>query len=158
MATMADIDRYLEPTQEAGRAFVAWQIAGELVMLNLLRFREVADYSASPELAPPSPISGAEAFQRYIDHTLPYLRESGGDMLFLGCGGRFLIGPQTERWDMVMLVRQQSAASFLSFASHGPYLAGIGHRMAALEDSRLLPLVEVRSAAAAAVSPATGPG
>jgi len=40
-------------------------------MLNLLRFREVADYRATPALAPPAPISGADAFQRYIDHTLP---------------------------------------------------------------------------------------
>jgi hypothetical protein len=37
-------------------------IEGGLVMLNLLRFREVADYSANPELAPAAPISGAEAF------------------------------------------------------------------------------------------------
>jgi len=33
---------YLEPTQEAGRAFVMRGIEGEVVMLNLLRFREVA--------------------------------------------------------------------------------------------------------------------
>ena len=132
--------RYLEPSQELGRAFVMRNIPGELVMLNLLRFREVADYSATPELAPVSPISGAEAFQRYIDHTLPYLRQSGGDLLFLGHGGAFLIGPQNERWDMAMLVRQRSVEAFLSFASHTAYLAGIGHRTAALEDSRLLPL------------------
>ena len=112
-------------------------------MLNLLRFRELADYSAMPELAPPKPIRGAEAFQRYIEHTLPYLRESGGDLLFLGNGGAFLIGPSEERWDMAMLVRQQSVESFFAFASHEAYLAGIGHRTAALEDSRLLPLSEV---------------
>ena len=135
--------RYLEPTQESGRSLVMRKIAGEVVMLNLLRFREVADYSATPDLAPPSPISGAEAFQRYIDHTLPYLRESGGDLLFLGQGGAFFIGPPNERWDMAMLVRQQSVESFISFASHGAYLAGIGHRTAALEDSRLLPLVQL---------------
>ena len=41
-----------------------------------------------------------------------------------------------------MLVRQVSAASFLAFASNPEYLAGIGHRLAALEDSRLLPLIE----------------
>jgi hypothetical protein len=140
--------RYLEPTQEAGRAFVMRKIAGELVMLNLLRFRDVADYSATPELAPVAPISGAEAFQRYIDHTLPYLRQSGGELLFLGHGGAFLIGPQNERWDMAMLVRQQSVETFLSFASQTAYLAGIGHRTAALEDSRLLPLSTVQTATA----------
>lgn len=131
---------YLEPTWEAGRAFMARQLQDSVVMLNLLRFRTVADYSAAPDLAPPKAVSGAEAFQRYIEHTLPYLRESGGEVLFLGHGGDFLIGPPNERWDMAMLVRQQSVASFMAFASHEAYLAGIGHRTAALEDSRLLPL------------------
>jgi hypothetical protein len=42
-----------------------------------------------------------------------------------------------------MLVRQSSVASFLAFASHDAYLAGLGHRTAALEDSRLLPLSEL---------------
>lgn len=135
--------RYLEPTQESGRSFAMRGIAGEFLTLNLLRFLRTADYSATPALAPESPISGAEAFRRYIDHTLPHLRDSGGDLLFLGEGGTFLIGPQSERWDMVMLVRQRSVEDFLAFASHRAYLAGIGHRTAALEDSRLLPLVPV---------------
>lgn len=41
-----------------------------------------------------------------------------------------------------MLVRQTSVASFFAFARHDAYLAGLGHRTAALEDSRLLPLAE----------------
>jgi hypothetical protein len=41
-----------------------------------------------------------------------------------------------------MLVRQTSVESFLAFVSHKGYLAGMGHRIAALEDSRLLPLAE----------------
>lgn len=141
--------RYLQPTQESGRAFVMRRIAGEVIILNLLRFRQVADYSATPDLAPPSPISGAEAFQRYIDHALPYLRSSGGDLIFIGQGGAFLIGPQNECWDMAMLVRQQSVEAFLSFASQRAYLAGIGHRTAALEDARLLPLIQIQTATAA---------
>jgi uncharacterized protein (DUF1330 family) len=138
---------HLEPTQDAGRAFVQRRIAGEVVMLNLLRFRKVADYSRSPELAPNRPISGAEAYDRYIAHTMPYLRESGGELLFLGEGGRFLIGPEHERWDQVMLVRQRSVQSFMEFANNEAYLRGLGHRTAALEDSRLLPLVALPSPA-----------
>jgi hypothetical protein len=47
-----------------------------------------------------------------------------------------------ETWDVVMLIRQKSVADFFAFASNAAYLAGIGHRTAALADSRLLPLVE----------------
>ncbi|MBI1650565.1 DUF1330 domain-containing protein [Hyphomicrobium sulfonivorans] len=134
---------YLEPTQEAGRQFMQRNFAGPVVMLNLLRLRVVADYSSYPELAPVMPISGAQAYERYIEHTLPFLRASGGEILFLGEAGHFLIGPADERWDLAMLVRQASAGAFVSFASDTGYLAGLGHRSAAVEDSRLLPLSEL---------------
>jgi hypothetical protein len=135
---------YLEPTQDSGRSFMMRGIRGELVMLNLLRFRETADYSASPELEPDTPISGSGAYAIYIEHTLPHLRESGGDLEFIGDGGNYLIGPPDERWDVAMLVRHRSVESFMSFASNEAYLAGMGHRLAAISDSRLLPLVPRR--------------
>ena len=134
--------RYLEPTQESGRVLLARGLKGPVVMLNLLRFRDIADYSRAPHLAPREPISGTAAYERYIKHTLPFLQASGGDLIFLGKGGRFLIGPTQERWDAAMLVRQRSVGDFMAFASNPAYLNGIGHREAALEDSRLLPLIE----------------
>jgi len=134
---------YLEPTQESGRAFFLRGITGRIVMLNLLRYRGTADYSTAPELAPVSPISGEAAYRKYMEQTLPHLEASGGRILFFGRGGPFLVGPPHERWDAAMLVEQSSAAAFLAFASNPAYLAGIGHRTAALEDSRLLPLEPV---------------
>ena len=139
-------ERYLDVSPEAGAALFARNISGAVTMLNLLRFREVADYSAHPELMPDEPISGAAAYQKYIDHTLPFLKESGGELVFLGKGGQYLIGPQDEQWDLVMLVRQNSLTDFMAFSSNEEYLAGIGHRTAALEDSRLLPIVESKMA------------
>ena len=134
---------YLVPTQPSGREFIRRGMQGEVIMLNLLRFRETADYSSAPELAPESPIRGAEAFDRYIRHTLPFLHQSGGELMFLGAGGSFLIGPELERWDLVMLVRQSSAEAFLAFAENQDCMAGHGHRTAAVEDSRLLPLSQI---------------
>lgn len=135
---------YLDVTEQAGASLFRRGIEGELVMLNLLRFREVADYSGDPELDPGTTISGEEAFRRYIEHTMPALTERGGELVFLGKGGGYLIGPPDERWDLVMLVRQRSLQDFFAFAADTDYLAGLGHRTAALEDSRLLPLVEER--------------
>ena len=132
---------YLEPTQAAGAELFTRGITGSVVVLNLLRLRETADYSENPELAREVPITGREAYQRYIDHTLPFLEASGGELLFLGEGGPNFIGPAEERWDLMMLVKQNSLQDFLAFAQNPDYLAGMGHRTAALEDSRLLPLV-----------------
>ena len=133
---------YLQPTDDAVMKFLSRDIVGPVTMLNLLRFRELADYSDDPQLAPAVAISGRAAFELYIEHTIPFLRETGGDLVYLGSGGDYLIGPAEEGWDMAMLVRQRSVEDFLAFASHEAYLAGIGHRTAALSDSRILPLLD----------------
>lgn len=135
---------YLEPTQEAGAALFSRNISGAVVMFNLLRFNDIADYSQFPEIAPETPISGEAAFQKYIDFTLPFLQQSGGELLFLGDGGKYLIGPPDEQWDKVMVVKQSSLESFMAFASNQEYLVGLGHRTAALLDSRLLPVIETK--------------
>ncbi|MFT4977036.1 MAG: hypothetical protein ACI8S6_002941 [Myxococcota bacterium] len=135
---------HLEPTNESVRRLFQRGIEGPIVMLNLLRFREVADYSSAPHLAPEAPISGQAAYDRYMRHTASFLAEAGGELLWAGAGSHPVIGPAEERWDRVLLVRHQSLQVFLSFAKNEGYLAGIGHRTAALEDSRLLPLVEQR--------------
>jgi hypothetical protein len=131
---------YLDPTDAGVRSLLDRNISGPVVMLNLIRLRDRADYAAHPELAPAEPISGSDAYQMYIDHTTPYLAATGGSILLLGAGGHHLIGPPEERWDVVMLVQQASVQDFLSFAGNEGYLAGIGHRVAAVEDSRLLPV------------------
>jgi hypothetical protein len=133
---------YLDPSGEGVHRLIERGLHGPVVMMNLLRFRTVADYSADPHLAPSSSISGRDAYDRYVEHTMPFLTASGGSIVFMGDGGHFFIGPVGERWDLVMLVRQTSIDSFFAFASDEAYMAGVGHRTAALEDSRLLPLVD----------------
>src|SRR6188768_16064 len=123
-------ETFINPTQESGRDFLLRQIPGSVVMLNLLRFRKVADYSENPSLAPLHPISGEEAYQLYMEATLPYLQASGGEIIFMGKGGSYLIGPKDEAWDVAMLIRQQSVDSFMLFASNPDYLNIIGHRNA----------------------------
>ncbi len=73
---------YIGPTPETGRLFVQRGLAGPVVMLNLLKFRDAADYSAHPELAPAMPISGAEAFDRYVWRTLPICVKAGAISYF----------------------------------------------------------------------------
>ncbi len=133
---------HLEPSEANAMALVDRNISGPVTMLNLLRFRAVADYSDHPDLAPNEPISGAEAYRLYADHTLPHLLASGGEVVFEAEGGQAFIGPDDERWDLVLAVRQRSVDDFFAFAANPEYLRGIGHRTAALEDSRLIPTVE----------------
>jgi hypothetical protein len=134
--------KYLEPTQESGARLFSKNIQGEVTMLNLLKFRKIADYSENPELDTGDQISGEHAYQKHMDQTLPYLKESGGKIVFEGRCDRYLIGPEYEEWDYMLLIQQSSLQSFLAFASNSAYLKVLGHRTAALEDSRLLPIFD----------------
>lgn len=133
---------YIEASQEAGKAFFMRQIAGDVVMLNLLKFKDIADYTGAEDIAPKEEISGKDAYQLYINHSLPFLKEAGSEVLFYGKGAAFLIGPEAENWDAVLLVKHSSTEKFIAFAQNQAYLKGAGHRTAALEDSRLLPIEE----------------
>lgn len=130
---------HIEPSPSQMAAFVGDPRAGPMVMLNLLRFRDEADYSRSPELAPADPIKGVEAYARYGEHVMPLLAKAGAEVLYQGVAAEMLIGPEDESWDLAVLVRYPSAGAFMAFATDAAYLAGVGHRTAALVDSRLLP-------------------
>ena len=131
---------FLSPTPESIAALTERGITGQVTMLNLLRFRELADYSEFPDLAPSEPISGERAYEIYSGLTLPLLSEVGGKPIFMGTGGSLLIGPADARWDRVLLVRYPDLGAFLAMTQNPAYHAGAGHRTAALSDSRLLPI------------------
>jgi uncharacterized protein (DUF1330 family) len=137
--------QYLSPTDESGKQLFSKGIQGEVVMLNLLRFKDMADYSQFPDLAPKQPITGKAAYQIYIDQTSPFLAKSGGEVMFLGKCDHFFIGPMAEKWDFMMLIKQKSLNSFLAFASDPQYQKVLGHRAAAVIDSRLLPIEAISS-------------
>lgn len=53
---------YLDPTQDQGRDLFLSGLTGAVTMLNLLRFRDIADHSLHRNLAPETPITGKEAY------------------------------------------------------------------------------------------------
>jgi len=134
---------YIEATNEQGKAFYQhFHGKGKVIMLNLLKFKLKADYTGFETLKPKDEISGKEAYKLYVEKTLPELEKAGSKVLFYGDSKNFLIGPENELWDAVLLVEHESVSKFIAFAQNKDYLKYKGHRNAALEDSRLLPLNE----------------
>jgi uncharacterized protein (DUF1330 family) len=136
-------EKYLSPSFEAGKHLFQKNIQGSIVNLNLIKLKKEADYSAHPDLKPAHSITGHEAYLAYIKEAEPFLKANGGEILFIGKGDLFLIGPENEYWDLCMLIRQKSVSDFFSFEQNEDYMKITGHRTAAIEDSRLLPLEEV---------------
>lgn len=80
---------YLDPTDEAATHLFTKPLKNDVHVLNLLRFKTQADYRQHPQLAPTPPISGREAYMRYVEAALPLLRASGGEITLIRQGDDF---------------------------------------------------------------------
>jgi uncharacterized protein (DUF1330 family) len=126
----------INPTAERIAEFAALPPDdGPIVMLNLLRYRERAEY---PSDSGHSACSGREAYDRYSAVAVQKVASVGGRILWLGQSFLTLIGPGEEKWDDVVLVEYPSRKAFLDMVSMPDYLAASVHRTAALADSRLI--------------------
>ena len=129
---------HVEPSSDQLARFLADDPGGAIVMLNLLRYRDTADYSEAPELDPGALVSGREAYQRYSEGVLSILAGLGGGIEALGACHGTLIGPEDEEWDDLVFVRYPGTTTFVQMVSSPEYVAIQGHRTAALADSRLV--------------------
>ena len=111
-----------------------------IVMLNLLKFREVAEYKGEP-----ADYSGREAYRRYSEVALKKLAEIGARVTYAGDMKATLIGPEGEQWDEVLLVRYPSKQAFFGMMQQPDFFEATRHRTAALADSRLIATVELKA-------------
>lgn len=114
-------------------------LAARVTMLNLLRFRDEAHY---PEHPGETPCSGREAYARYAKAAGACVHSHGGRVVFSGPIRSTLIGPEDERWDSMLLVEYPSLRAFLEMIESDTYRAIVHHRSAAVEDSRLFPILD----------------
>lgn len=103
-----------------------------VVMINLLRFQEIADYPDGVQC------SGREAYATYSRRASGKVAQAGGEVLYHGAVLGGIIAPAEEQWDEVLLVRYPSFDAFRKMISDPDYQRITVHRTAALEDSRLL--------------------
>ena len=108
---------------------------GPIVMINLLRYRDQADY---PPGSGHDPCTGREAYARYGSLVTAEVAAVGGHMSWAGAVAQTVIGPGTERWDDALLVEYPTIGAFLEMIGKPSYQAAAVHRTAALEDSRLI--------------------
>jgi uncharacterized protein (DUF1330 family) len=108
--------------------------AAPIVMVNLLKFRDVAEYGESAA----SRITGKQAYERYSKAVIPLVWEVGGQPLWMGKARAGVIVPDGESWDEVVLVHYPSRRGFVRMISSDAYQAIMHHRTAALADSRLI--------------------
>ena len=104
-----------------------------VIMVNLLRFKELADGVDAAD-----GITGREAYQRYAEAVARHLAGVGGRIVFAAEPEASVIGPEESEWDLVVAVEYPSRQAFLRMATDPDYLKSHAHREAALADSRLI--------------------
>jgi uncharacterized protein (DUF1330 family) len=103
---------------------------GEVVMLNLLRYKSEASAGEG---------SGEEAYRQYGSQAVKMVEERGGRVLWMGSPDQVLIGdPEANRWDAVALVSYPSRKAFIDMVSQPDYEKAHEHRESGLSDTVLI--------------------
>jgi uncharacterized protein (DUF1330 family) len=136
MATCSDADHEenavpITPNKDQFIALASAAAAddGPVVMLNLLRFKDVAADGGS----------GASSYNKYGGSVSKMVEERGGELLWTGRVDQILIGEEAANgWDAIALVRYPSRQAFLDMVSDETYLKAHEHREGGLADTVLL--------------------
>jgi uncharacterized protein (DUF1330 family) len=101
---------------------------GPFVMVNLLKFKETAEYADGSD----ADLSGARAYARYGKGIQACLAAVDGKQIYAGPVTGLMIGEVEELWDMVALVEYPSLAAMQKMMSSPEYRAIEVHRKAGL--------------------------
>ena len=122
------------PKREKLMDLAGSQDTAPIVMLNLLKFHDVAQYKDGRA----EKISGREAYMRYAKEMEKIVTAKGGRFLLAADLKAVVIGEVGELWDEVGLVEYPSAAGFFAIATSPEVLAISDHREAGLAGQLLI--------------------
>ena len=121
----------LYPTPDQIQALLSGPADQPVVMINLLRFKRVAD-------APNESVPGEDAYWRYAEKMIAFVESKGCRVLWSGRIDSQVIGDGGDVFHMAALVEYPSRKAFAEIATD-PYVQEIGvHRASGLEGQWLL--------------------
>ncbi len=122
------------PRPEQIQALLKSDLTGPIAMLNLLKFKEHAEYEDGRE----TKLSGREAYGLYGAQMAPFVAANGGRLLHSSAAHFLMIGDGDLEWDMVAIMEYPSKEDFTTLAG-APEVAGFaGHRTAGLAHQLLV--------------------
>ena len=128
------VKNILQPTGDQVRAFRDRATGEPIQMLNLLKFRDRADYGDGRD----EDISGHEAYLRYAAGFRRVMEPKGCRVIYSGAARGFLIGEGEGAWDAMMLIEYPSTQVMLDMFRDEEYQKEQLHRAAALEGQLLI--------------------
>lgn len=122
------VDNAIFPSMQQATSFFAGPENGPFVMVNLLKFKDKAEYADGSD----SDLSGAKAYARYGKAIQACLAAVGGRQIYAGNVTGMMIGEVEEQWDMIALVEYPSLSAMQKMMSSSEYKAIETHRKAGL--------------------------
>ena len=125
----------VNPSAEQLRDLLGANPAGPFHFLNLLSFKETAEYPAGHELADQR-ISGADAYDKYGAVALEHVIKRGGRLVTLNSVERQLAGRSTE-WHRIATMEYNNVGAFIDMLMDPQYQEALVHRDAGLEATEI---------------------
>ena len=99
----------LSPNDEQLNGFVEGDVETPIAMVNLLKFKEMAEYEDGRD----TDLSGAEAYAIYAEKVKECLKKVGAEIVFSGVVSRLMLGEVEDIWDSIAIARYPSRKAML---------------------------------------------
>ena len=118
----------VHPTKEQMEGFLEGDSEAPIAMINLLKFREKAQYEDGRD----TDLTGEQAYAIYMDEVVGHLKKVGGEVSFGGSINRLMLGEVEELWDKTFIAKYPSKKAMLKMVTDPDYLESNKHRVAGL--------------------------
>ena len=118
----------VNPNETQMKEFMEGDADSPIHMVNLLKFKEKAEYEDGRE----TNLSGAEAYAIYGQEVQGHLKKVEGSGVFTGQVSRLMLGEVDELWDMIAVVTYPSRKAMLAMITDPDYQESAKHRQAGL--------------------------
>ena len=123
------VENKVIPSEEQMKGFVEGDIDSPISMLNLLKFKDKAEY----EDGRTTDLTGREAYQIYALAVAKLVENTGGKVLFGAEVSRLMLGEVEELWDTVAIAQYPSRRKMLEMMMIPEYAEISVHRTAGLK-------------------------
>ena len=99
----------LTPNEQQIKEFTEGDIDTPIYMVNLLKFKEKAEYEDKRN----TDLSGEEAYAIYGMEVIEHLKKVGGETIFSGVVSRLMLGEVEELWDWIAIAKYPNRKAML---------------------------------------------
>ncbi len=128
---------FIDPSRENFEAFKALPRDTPIHMLNLLLYRDEAEYPEGHEHAGKG-WSGRRAYEEYGKTSGPIFARVGGSIVWRGAFEAMVTGPHRMCWHDGFVASYPNSGAFFEMIKDPDYQQAVVNRTAALVDSRLV--------------------